>query len=475
MRSFSIKYNKLFIYINWSIVSMLLVALLIQYFSINGDYSFMMYLAWQLFIVYFLILIKSIIRRGLFHIFTLYLLTLSLFAFNRIFISLFDPLFDFRYVETGLIITTIDNFISQKTLLLYTFFIVITNTVLEFLELTKKNKTSQHDNTINHNPYLYKLGKEMMIVLFVFALYRAFLEVKLLYGNRELLFLEGSADIGLPVYIRLASTFFQVGYFFLVASLPSKKQFIIASSIYLIVILPSVILGNRMELASLFLYILWFLNRVYFFRLGKIKIIVLLFSAIIGLQIIGIIRSGNDFQNISLSLLITSFLVSQSVSYNVLPLYITHKGILIPHSYPFILDSMVGGLTGYTGQNYEVLTHRATLGSHLGYSINQSYFFSGRSIGTSYIAEAYEFGLIGIILAAFILAIYIYIFNKKVISIRFLLLFSYLFFYPIITSPRASLFPSIYALLKYLIIMTISIILYNIIRYRKFSLHKFYK
>jgi oligosaccharide repeat unit polymerase len=401
---------------------------------------------------------------------------LGLFAVNRVLISLIDAGSNFLDVFSGAIITSIDSRHGGLALVVYAIFILITNLFVS-ANLNQRNHTSfliNCDDRVETDDFLRKIGFYLMVIFFAFAFYRAILEFRILYGNRALLFLQGSANIGLPLYIRLSSVFFEVGFLLFVASFPSKKQFIRASIVYFLVILPNIIIGNRMQIASMTLYVLWFLGRFYGVKISKIKALVGVLLGIVLLQIIGIFRTGDSVSEISVSNLIMSFLSSQSNSFEILPLYTSYKDAMPPHVYPYLFDSMFGGLIGVTGQNYEVLLRRAGLGSHLTYTLNPNYYFAGGSIGTSYIAELYEFGLIGIVVGSVFLSFYIIQFQRYVGKSRFVLLFSYYFFYSIVSSPRASLLPAIYVFAKLLLVICIVLIGYNLIFRKKFSLYRFY-
>ena len=67
--------------------------------------------------------------------------------------------------------------------------------------------------------------------------------------------MEGSANLGIPVFIRFMSTFLILGYYFIIASNPPKKIFILYSIFYFVPIIPSLMIGNRMLFAVYFLFL----------------------------------------------------------------------------------------------------------------------------------------------------------------------------------------------------------------------------
>lgn len=407
-----------------------------------------LFFEYQLLVLYLLILFKSLYARGIFNLFSIFLLTLALFSFMGIFISLFSDKIDYKDLSAHAITTEkIPDVIFSESILAYTLFLVtISFSYNHFIQyLSNRTKSSFH-GSLTFNTSLYKLGRIVLWGSMGFIFYRSMLEFQLLRDNRALLFMEGSSNLGVPTFVRFMSTFYMLGYFFILSSNPPKRKFIIYSALYFIPIIPSVLVGNRMMFAVYFLFIFWYLHKVYQQKFNNVLIILIGCGAVFLLQVVALMRDNIDTQ-FSIIDLVLMFFVLQSTSFYLMPLYIIYKDSLLYYNYPFILDPIWGSVMGATGQSYEVLATRSGLGHQLIYTINPSYYLNGFSLGSSCVTELYEFGLVGIFLGAIFLGWII----TKIETIkmnRYCLFFSFEIFYWIVSSPRNTYFFSLYSLIK---------------------------
>lgn len=283
----------------------------------------------QLFVLYLFIILKTLRKKGVFNLFSIFLLTLALFSFMGIFISLFSDKVDYKDLSAHAITTErIPDNIFNESILVYIFFLITIYWAYNFFD--KKSIRSEpllvECSDISFNKFLYRVGRIVFWFSIIFTVYRSFLEFQLLRENRALLFMEGSANLGIPVFIRFMSTFLILGYYFIIASNPPQKIFILYSIFYFVPIIPSLMIGNRMLFAVYFLFLFWYLHKVY---CQKFKTSLVLFWGcliVILLQIIALMRDDIDSQ-FSIIGLITMFFVLQSTSFYLMPLYIMYKEI----------------------------------------------------------------------------------------------------------------------------------------------------
>jgi oligosaccharide repeat unit polymerase len=348
--------------------------------------------------------------------------------------------------------------ITQQVILIYLIFLAIIKISYDHFR-TKNKILESKNNTVSKfvaekstDKFLFYIGKKIMIIFFCFVFYRSYLELKLLFGDRALLYILGSENIGTSVYLRFCSAIFQTGYLFILASYPTKKEFFKYSIVYILVIMPGMIIGNRAEFAVTLLFIIWYLYKMYNHKFNYLKLFISGIGFVVLLQIIAILRAGDKILT-NIFELITTFLTYQSSSLDVIELYIEYKNELdgLNLNYPFILDPLIAGFTGLSGQNLEVLETRASLGHHLIYLLNPQYYLSGFSGGTSSIAELYQFGILGVSVGAIILGWFIAKVNYKLPRNRGYMMFSMLIFTTIVMSPRNSYFPNLYQIIKNLI------------------------
>ena len=95
----------------------------------------------QLFILYLFIILKTLRKKGIFNLFSIFLLTLALFSFMGIFISLFSDKVDYKDLSAHAITTErIPDNIFNESILVYIFFLITIYWSYNFFD-KKKYKT----------------------------------------------------------------------------------------------------------------------------------------------------------------------------------------------------------------------------------------------------------------------------------------------------------------------------------------------
>ena len=413
----------------------------IEYQFVNDVALFTNWYLFQLLLLCFVSLWHSIKRFGLHNLYSLLLISITLFWFSGLFISIFYPDFDYREMSSFINIS-ISEKNMQKTLILYSVFLAGLNVI------TGVGKAKRETFSLETNTCYLKLGKFLMLSMFVFALYKAKIEFTLLVGNRSSLFLDGNSSLNIPIYIRAFSNLFRIGFLFIIASVPSKGDFIKYSLLYIITLVPSLGFGNRMLFALTILYIIWYVGYVYKCKFNAVKIILFAVGLVVLFQVIALMRTGDNSDSYSLLFLFALFFISQSISFYILPLYMESMSHLGDYPYPFVCDAFFAGFIQTSGQSIDTLSHRANLGHQLVYYLNPDYYLSGYSLGTSSIAELYEFGIWSVFIGSVLLAFFIFYFQNKVISSHLLLFLSFVIVTSIVSSPRNSYFISLFNLVR---------------------------
>lgn len=435
--------------------------LLFEYLFTGSSTSFTSFLELQLAIIYFLALFQSFVKFGIFNCYSIFLLTTGLFNFMKIFLGW---MIGDNYREAySLIHINLPEDVVQEMLILYGLFLITLHCTYLFFEVKWHVKYETKHRKIVMDTSLLKLGKQVMFIFSIFALWRCYVEIEYILRNGQLIYLEGSSGIPIPFLVRLFCIFFQVGYMMVLASLPPKNVFLKYSLFYLLTQLPYVLIGLRGVFVVVILFILWYLYTIYDYKISLKKILLPGVIFVVFLQIVAITRVGGEISQ-SVFMLLPLFLTSQSQSMYVLGLYIQYKDSIMAHNYPFIFDTLVGWTTGADGQSLEVLDARSSLGHQLVYSLNPDYYLSGMSLGTTNIAELYEFGILGVIIGGILYAIFLTKFTLNVKYSRTWLLFSFFLFSSIALSPRGAYFPSLYSFIRILIVYFIIVIVDKIVR-----------
>ena len=229
-----------------------------------------------------------------------------------------------------------------------------------------------------------------------------------------------------------------------------------------------------MALGVLLVYVVWMMVSVYEYKVKMSRLLFPVIGVILVFQYIGMSRVGMETTGIGSIGLIIRFMTMQATSFGLLCTFIQYTPNL-SGPYPFVFDSLIGGLTGYTGQSEELMQHRANIGHQLVYEISPEYYFNGQSSGTSCVTELYEFGIAGVIIGALVFAFMIYFIQKNFNKSRILLLFSYTIFSVIITSPRAGMFVPLYQIIRTLGFAWVAFAVYGLFSGRFVNLFEWFK
>lgn len=402
----------------------------------------------QVFFVFFISFIFTLKRIGFLHIFSLLQITTFIFSLGGIFVFILLGSNDFKVSYTPTYVR-FHEVTVQKAICLYSLFIGVS--YISFFYFYRKIKFNPVINLIPNTDFFYfKLGKATMLSMFPFALLSSYTQFQIGFENRGMLYISGSmADLGIPLYLRITNMLFTTGFFIIIASVPKQKDFLKYFALYSVSLIPILMMGERGEVITPIIFLLWYLNRIYNTKVN----LGLLFGSGIGVMlvsfVVSVVRLGDSVEGLSITDMITGFFATSATSLDLLQYYVEFKSTIPAHNYPFVFDSLIGGLTGAYGQSLETLQVRSCLGHQLVYALNPDYYLHGFSTGTSYIAECYEFGTLGVAIGGIVLGWFCNVFNTYITKNHFRMLFLYLFFQMIILSPRGSLFVGIYDIIKY--------------------------
>lgn len=287
---------------------------------------------------------------------------------------------------------------------------------------------------------------------------------------RTNMLIDGGSSAPLP--LRIAHMLFTVAFYLIVASVPTKKQFLTSFFIYLIALIPVLMGGERGEVVVPIIFLVWYLNKFYKYKI-KLRFLVIggVFIMVMS-YIIVFLRLDQEIDNTNIALLIFGFFASSSTSFKLMSWYLLYKDHILNHTYPFFLDSVIGGMLGASGQNVETLQVRSSIGHQLVYAINPDYYLSGASMGTAFVTESYEFGIIGVIIGAFIFIQFVKFVENKAWHYRITMFFLYYQVQLLLLSPRGAFLPGIYDILKFGGLVSVIMLFYGISLFKKKVNHK---
>lgn len=413
----------------------------------NTEVLYTNFLIVQTFIIYAISTSVSITKLGVLHLYSLMHITLFVFAFGGIVATPFLDIANFRVSYTPLYVQ-FEESVVQEVLVLYCIYIIFSDFSFYFFNRSVDEKTI---NLLDESRVdWYEIGSKTMIVFSPFAMWYAIASFNAAAGDRALIYQMGNEYLQIPLYLRLPNMFFTTGFYIMLASFPPPSKFIKFFLLYMITLVPTLMMGERGEVVVPVIFYLWYYNKVYDRRIGISKIAIVA-SVLMGISfIVSVLRMGDSIAGFGIGDLIIGFLGTSATSFSLLAYYVQFKGEVMAHNYPFILDSLIGSLIpGATGQSEHVLEVRSNIGHQLVYSLNPSYYLGGNSTGTSLIAEAYEYGVFGVIFGAILLGWFLVFFEKKIVNGSYGKLFVFLFFQFLVLTPRGSLFVPLQNIIKF--------------------------
>lgn len=399
MENNKISNNKTEILISWTLLSIFLI------FWMNGEYKqtlITLICLWVDIIVYSIKNLRS--RIGL--------LLFSVSFFNFLLGRLINDVFNLSLVDY---IVSFDFNDKTKMFMCATMFVALMSVLNVFHYINKDvyiKKSFSKDNEILR---IRKISKNIAYFCATFAILRVLESVyKVWTGDYAALYI-GTGNL-LPSFVYKLSDTFNLVMFIFLATLPSKKECKTLITIYFIIGIAHLFSGVR----GGFVVAVFFIIYYYFLRndidheiwISKRTVMLLLCAAplmIALMYIVMAIRGGNNYDsNFSLSYLIVNHFYQQGGSADIIGLsYTTHFPNEQYYSIGTFIRRFKESIFSLPFDCHEVFENMSTslamkghsLGDFLTYKYQEPRYFSGGSMSTSYIAEAWlDLGFLGIIL-----------------------------------------------------------------------------
>lgn len=354
-------------------------------------------------------------------------------------------------------------YFSQEvvTKILYIFILALIFIHLGFLIAYEKNELKI---IILRNDILIKISKILFLISTPMILIKLFMQFKLILSLGYLAYYTGVVkDISYPIYTYGSGTIMTLAFALFIISKPLKKEYLIYSSIFLLIKFVDSLKGARALFLTQLLFVIWLYFKLYDEKI-KVFFLVKLFSvAFIFSQIIVSFREKKIF-SFKLINEIYDFFFSQGVSYLVLGYSIDLKE-KIPFK-PYIFQ----GIFGFKEQSLETLNSSNSIADHLTYILDSNAYLKGEGIGSNFLAEAYLLGPILMIVAFAILGYFIFKFEKLSRNNIYFLNLSLYVIPNIFYLPRGSYF-GLSGLIKYILVYTLAtyIILKGINLWKKYQ------
>ncbi|HEI8950850.1 TPA: O-antigen polysaccharide polymerase Wzy [Morganella morganii] len=360
-------------------------------------------------------------------------LLFGLFIFSRFLLELLDLNIIPANIATRLIGYTFSENTITTTVYIYILFSTILNTTYILLaNINIKEKYHSYISDVN----LKKTAILLLSISTPGVIYKLAVTISSITNNGYLSFYNGIQYSAFGGAIEIISyKLYIVGCLLFFARQLSKKAFFIISIFILVPAIAFAIAGKRNELGLTILYLIWYwhsyIKPIKFNFINIITSLLFIIALSMIFQSIQNNRTGTEYAKNKNALV--SFITSQGVSGVVLPYYIDYENMMNSKDYPFLLAPIFD--RAYRNkQNDELLTHSNYFNHKLTHAVDSTAYYNGEGLGTSYIAEIFQYSYISLIFGSILLGLLIYLFeickNNQVIKYLSFYIVNTLFFLP---------------------------------------------
>ncbi|MFT3751983.1 MAG: O-antigen polysaccharide polymerase Wzy [Paludibacter sp.] len=433
-----------FIFLTYIISSSFLLPLFPQ------EESTVLYTQIVLLTTFFWTLFAQIKLNGAKHLFTIFLALFFLFLLSLPFFDLIGLVeLDKKYLFVPIKLT---NDIDIRVYTFSTQFIAVSFLGVLFGHSNKPKS----DNELLHKDYLYTGGIILFIIALPGILTKYYLQMKVILQQGYLSIYNGSLqNIDYPIICTGAGTLLIIGYCIFISSKPSKKQYLIITTIFILTQILNGLKGQRSVLMFPLVFSTWYYMKFFTTQVAVRKIIFLILIVAIAAQGILMLRHKKKYLSQKESFTdtyITNFFVQQGVTFFIQP-YILHYGIK-NESYPYLLAPLDFRSYGKP-QTLDRLQKFNYLPDKLMYRMLPNGFKEGGGVGSSITAIFYDLPRWVSFILCFLGGFLISKFENNVKNYRLLLVSSYYIVYAVTSSIRYEPLQLFYDLLIVLVIYTL--------------------
>lgn len=342
------------------------------------------------FFVYLITVTYSIIYYGIFSLYTLYLYMSAFFLYDAFFMTLFFEqdfllqVWPVRYrfsEEVGFI------FITSCYITVYINHIV-------YCWARNKIKTPSIGKQVSVKNW-WKIGLSLFLLSIIPVCYKIIIQLQFVrkYGFAAT-YSPAFDKIKYPFWCSGAFLLFYAGYYIILASKPTKKQFIICSVIYVILSVLNAMKGSRAA-AVVPIIVVLYLYQVMYNKVISVKKLFFIFVILVSLIIyISNVRSSYNSKETEKSSSKVSEIIEELFWYQtqsrMVPMLII-QGDLKYHPYPFVITPIIYAFHGYRKDSDPIFEHNDP-SSVLMANLSLTMARNGKGYGSAFIGEAYECG-----------------------------------------------------------------------------------
>lgn len=286
-------------------------------------------------------------------------------------------------------------------------------------------------------------------------------------GNYMMAYSSDAKDLeSIVPFYSIFTNVFNLGFLLWFAAVPLEKNFKFGAVLFLLASFLSSMYGGRINFVVPVAFLVWYRAIAYNKSLSRKSIVVVL---CVILAFVFVMESIRHDAGVEFSGMLTFLVGSISKAQYILSQYVEHKDLVdrtgsvywaAPLIFPY--DYLVhGGAAVAQGEASAGI--RGDLNHVMSSTLNYSAYVSGAGMGSSLVAEAYQYGLLVMLL---ILSVFYFSYRSVFSFLRFRIVFlvAPLLFMHLIFSGRDSLFPNSWGLLKVAAIYIVAVYFLPILR-----------
>ena len=407
-----------------------------------NNYLFYLYLS----ILVYVYIFALTVRYRNFSLYQIFLISYFAFLEARIFLNAFGS-FDVRTLD-AFGNNIMSNEVASETL--RTIIVFLIGTSYAWLLLPKNEENRYYEKTLQINGMINSVLKALYYIYFIIFLLKMYFIINLVRTRGYLSVFNGTlSDYDLPIIFWGSGTIIELLFLILIYYNRDELSFRRYSILFLIIGVIRLFTGQRGITFLIFFFVLYLYSTYYKeVKIISWKILILIFLVPIVVELFAQYRAGFSISAESLieNNLFFLLLKNMGISITVIANVIQFRGSF-SNKVPFLLGYFVDAFNPMIGQHTRYnIQYGNYLGDYLTYKLSPTAYLTGRSTGTSLVAEVYDFcegNQVCIFLIAFIITIIILsICQKSYLSEGYFVL-SYFLARDFIYSPRWSIFKSI--------------------------------
>lgn len=400
------------------------------------------------------VLVFSFLLYGAFDLRMLFNFTYVFFLFGAIFLSFVYPV-ELEAVES-ITNTSFEPANFDESLALSAFPLFVIN--LAFLLTPSRERSAVERRGLQSDLNLFAMGTAFFWIGLPVYLWKGVSVAQYAVTHGYAAFYRTGLDeiVEFPLLVQLGTTLFSLGFFLVLASVPPRWKLFRYLVVYFLAVLIDSLKGNRGLIFLVPLYSIWYWAFFYGLKPGVRVYVRTAALAIVLVFAANALLAKRTGLEEGVQIAVPAFVLSASTTNRVINVYLEYRGRLPTTRIGYIFEPLVFPMNYVRyrhilshGQSEETVQIRENLNHRLTYAVNPGYYLVGGGLGSSFVLEMYEFGVLGLCLFGVLFAVLLDRYLACLMYSRLAVFSSFLIVTHVLMMPRAEFFPGVWSLTKF--------------------------